>query len=101
MVLGRIPAFDLLTSRLTRVLVWVADIQGNMDEYALSVAHGSTVRHVLSAYQLLRNGGEVVAYPLPKALTAGEIQDLPVFPGMIIEVHPERPLIGAGSGSRS
>lgn len=85
---GRINVGDLLTSRLARVLVRVADRQGRWDEYALSVRHGSTVSDVLRSYKIMEEGVEISAYPLPREPMAS-IHDTPVFPGMIIEVQPQ------------
>ncbi|WP_210340321.1 SIR2 family NAD-dependent protein deacylase [Microvirga splendida] len=84
---GRINVGDLLTSRLARVLVRVADRQGRWDEYALSVAHGSTVGDVLQSYKITGEDADVSARPLTRGLTS-TIYDAPVFPGMIIEVQP-------------
>ena len=84
---GRIPVLDLLSSRLARVLVRVADRDGVVEEYALSVAHGVTVDEVLTAYRIDGERISVTARPLPRR-TGGEIRGMKVFPGMVIEVNP-------------
>lgn len=85
---NRLPVFDLLTSRLARVTVQVLDEKGAADTFALSVAHGSTVRDVLAAYQLTGDARLVDAHPLPTRLV-DSTHDLIVFPGMTIKVYAQ------------
>lgn len=87
LVQGRIPVLDLLTSRLTRVLVRVADAGGAVEEFALSVPHGSTIGDVLGTYRIADEGIEISARPLPRR-RLGEMQGERVFPGMVIDVCP-------------
>ncbi|MGG5807711.1 SIR2 family NAD-dependent protein deacylase [Falsiroseomonas sp. CW058] len=87
LVQGRIPVLDLLTSRLARVLVRVADEGGAVEEFALSVPHGSTIGDVLATYRIADEGIEISARPLPRR-RLGEMQGERVFPGMVIDVCP-------------
>jgi hypothetical protein len=84
---GRLAAGDVLTSELTRVLVRVADGYGRWEEYAVSVPHDATVDDVLCAYGIADERVEVTARPLPKR-DRGDAREVPVFPGMVIEVQP-------------
>lgn len=86
LTLGRIPVLDLLSSRLARVLVRVVDGTGDVEEFALSMPHGSTVREVLAAYRINEEGLEVSPRPLSRQ-SAYEVSDIPVFPGMVIEAR--------------
>ena len=85
---GRVPAEDLLTSGLSRVLVRVQDNHGHWEEYAVSLPNESTVDDVLNDHRIADEGIEVSAHPL-SSRTRGEVKDLPLFPGMIIEVRPQ------------
>jgi hypothetical protein len=87
---GRVPVLDLLTSRLARVLVRVADGQGSVEEFALSVPHGATVGEVLASYRIEEERIQVTVRPLPRR-TVGEARTIRVFPGMTIEVTPPPP----------
>lgn len=87
LVQGRIPVLDLLTSRLARVLVRVADEGGAVEEFALSVPHGATIGDVLGTYRIADEGIEISARPLPRR-RLGELHAEPVFPGMVIDVCP-------------
>jgi len=86
---GRLDVAGILTSRLTRVLVRIADGHGRWEEYAMSVPHSWSVEAVLHAYNIVEENVEVTAYPLPTQ-HRNSISQLPVFPGMIVEVHPQR-----------
>ena len=89
LTLGRIPVLDLLSSRLARVLVRVADMTGAVEEFALSMPHGSTVGDVLDAYKIK---GEDLQEVSPRPLSrksVGEVYDVPVFPGMVIEARSQ------------
>lgn len=90
---GRIPALDLLSSNLARVLVRLTDHRGRTDEFAASVPRHSTVGAVLDAYRISGEHLEVVPVPLPSSRFA-DVRGLLVFPGMVIEVRP------SGSPSR-
>lgn len=83
---GRIPVLDLLTSQLARVLVRVSAPGGSVEEFALSVPHGTTIGEVLAVYQIKEEGIRIEARPWPLRSIA-ESQSLPVFPGMVIEVR--------------
>ncbi|HEY8589426.1 MAG TPA: hypothetical protein VIL55_07740 [Naasia sp.] len=87
---GRVPVLDLLTSRLARVLVRVADGQGGVEEFALSVPHGATVGEVLASYRIEEERIQVTVRPLPRR-TVGEVRSIQVFPGMVVEVAPAPP----------
>jgi hypothetical protein len=87
---GRIPVIDLLTSRLARVLVRVADGKGHVEEFALSVPHGATVGDVLASYRIQEEGIQVSVRPLPRQATDA-IRAVRVFPGMVVEVAPAAP----------
>ncbi|MBI0537735.1 SIR2 family protein [Roseomonas sp. KE2513] len=84
---GRIPVIDLLTSRLARVLVRVADREGRVEEFALSVPHSATVGDVLASYRIQEEGIQVSVRPLPRQ-TTNAIRAVRVFPGMVVEVTP-------------
>jgi len=86
---GRIQPLDLLTSRFARVLVRVFDGRGAVEEFARSVPHDATIRDVLRAYGIDGAGLTIEARPLPR-LSAQNVSDLKVFPGMVIDVHPDR-----------
>ncbi len=87
---GRIQPLDLLTSRFARVLVRVFDGRGAVEEFARSVPHDSKIRDVLKAYGIDGANLTIEARPLPR-LSAQDVSDLKVFPGMVIEVRPDRP----------
>lgn len=87
LVQGRIPVLDLLTSRLARVLVRVADAGGAVEEFALSVSHEATIGEVLATYRIADEGIEISARPLPRR-RLGEMEGERVFPGMVIDVSP-------------
>ncbi|MFN8925119.1 MAG: hypothetical protein ACK5WM_06160 [Rhodospirillales bacterium] len=86
---GRIQPLDLLTSRFARVLVRVFDGRGVVEEFARSVPHDHTIDEVLAAYRIKQSGTRIEARPLPR-LKAENVSGLKVFPGMVIEVHPDR-----------
>jgi len=86
---GRIQPLDLLTSLFARVLVRVFDGRGAVEEFARSVPHDHTIRKVLGAYGIDGAGLRIEARPLPR-LKAEDVSELMVFPGMVIEVHPDR-----------
>lgn len=62
---GRIPVLDLLTSQLARVLVRVSAPGGSVEEFALSVPHGTTIGEVLAIYQIKEEGIRIEARPWP------------------------------------
>jgi hypothetical protein len=82
---GRIPVLDLLTSQLARVLVRVWAPRGSVEEFALSVPHGTTIGEVLEIYYIKQEGIRIAARPWPVRGIA-ERRSLPVFPGMVIDV---------------
>ncbi len=87
--LGRIPVLDLLSSKLARVLVRVADRTGTVEEFALSMPEGSKVKDALAAYRINEEGLQVSPRPLSLP-NASEVRDMPVFPGMVIEARSLR-----------
>ncbi len=87
LTLGRIPVLDLLSSRLARVLVRVTDGTGAVEEFALSMPHGSTVGDVLDAYKIKGEDLEEVSPRPLSRQSAGQVYDVPVFPGMVIEAR--------------
>jgi hypothetical protein len=87
---GRIPVIDLLSSRLARVLVRVANGEGHVEEYAVSVPHGATVGDVLASYRIQEEHIQISVRPLPRQDT-GAIRKMRVFPGMVVEVTPISP----------
>lgn len=96
MAYGRIPAAEVLSSGLVRVLVRVVGGGGRCEEFALSVrqAEKVTVRAVLARYGYDVPGLQVSAYPFTrqgKDLIEGGLLETAVFPGMVIEVRaPDR-----------
>jgi hypothetical protein len=88
---GDIPAAELLTSGLARVLVRVVGKSGRSEEFALSVRQGErvTVRDVLDRYGYSGDGLDVRAHPFTergKDSADSGLLDTAVFPGMVIEV---------------
>lgn len=86
---GRIPVLNLLNSELARVLVRVRAPGGSVEEFAVSVPHGHTIDDVLRMYRISGKNIEIEARPSPRRGIAkmGAVQ---VFPGMVIDVFPQR-----------
>ncbi|MEJ1936946.1 hypothetical protein WDZ92_42685, partial [Nostoc sp. NIES-2111] len=82
---GRIPVLDLLTSQLARVLVRVWASGEPVEEFALSVPHGTSIGEVLKIYHVEDTDIRIAARPWPVRGIA-ERRSLPIFPGMVIDV---------------
>lgn len=86
---GRIPVAEILSSNIVRVRVRVRGTDGSTESFAMSVLDHQTVGEVLEAYRITNRPDCIFEIrPLTRRVEEQAVQDIRVFPGMVIDVIP-------------